>query len=95
MPKGYWVVHVNVTDTEKYDAYRELSGPAVEAYDGKFLVRGGKAEFVEGSAHPRTVVIEFESFDKALTAYHSPEYSKARERRAGGADFDLVIVEGA
>lgn len=95
MPKGYVIVNANVTDTSKYDAYRPLSAAAVAAYGGTFIVRGGQQEVVEGQTHTRTVVIEFDSFEQAKAFYHSPEYTQAREVRAGAAQANIVCVEGA
>lgn len=94
MAKGYWVVRMDVTDQAKYDAYRAKNGEAFGKYGAKFLVRGGKFEVPEGKTKSRHVVIEFETYQKALDCYHSPEYQAAVDLRAGAADADLVIIEG-
>jgi len=57
-------------------------------------VRGGKYDPVEGDARPRNVVIEFESYEKALACYNSPTYAAARKIRQEIADGELIVVEG-
>ncbi len=94
MAKGYWIAQIEVSDPSKYDGYKALSGAAVDAHGGRFLVRGGRSDGVEGETRTRNVVIEFPSYAAALEAYRSPEYAKARAARAGAADFNFVIVEG-
>jgi uncharacterized protein (DUF1330 family) len=67
---------------------------AFAKYGARFVARGGNSEVVEGRSYSRTVIVEFEDFDTALTCYHSPEYARARELRKGRADLNMVIVEG-
>lgn len=94
MPKGYWVIGLKVVDQAKYDAYRAINGEALKKYGGRFLVRGGAFENPAGDAWPRTVVIEFDSYQIAHDCYHSPEYQKALAARGDGVEIDAVIVEG-
>ncbi len=94
MTKGYWVVRVDVTDPAKYDAYRADNGEALSKYGGRFLVRGGSFEAPEGTSRPRNVVLEFPSYQAAIDCYRSPEYQRAKAHREGGAEFDLIIIEG-
>lgn len=94
MVKGYWVARLDVTDQEKYDAYRAMNGVALKKYGGRFLVRGGDFECPEGEARARNVVIEFPSYQAALDCYHSQEYTQAKSAREGGADMDAIIIEG-
>jgi len=63
-------------------------------FGGRFLVRGGTHEIVEGRVRSRTVVLEFPSYEAALACYRGPEYQAAKRLRDGKAEFDLVIVEG-
>ncbi len=63
-------------------------------YGAKFLVRGGRAEAVEGPGRPRNVVIEFDSFDTAMACYNSPEYQAAAKIRQSCASGEVLIVEG-
>ncbi len=95
MTKAHLVVDAKSTDPERMVEYRRLSSLAVEKFGGRFLVRGGAYEVLEGTWQPqRLVVIEFESREKAKAFYDSPEYVAAREARAGVSSFDMVLVEG-
>ena len=77
MGKGYWVAFVNVKNIEEYQKYVNLAGPAIHLHGGKFLVRGGKVENIEGKNFERIVVSVFESSEKAKECYNSKEYQKA------------------
>ena len=77
MGKGYWVAFVNVKNIEEYQKYVNLAGPAINLHGGKFLVRGGKVNNIEGKSFERIVVSVFESSDKAKECYNSNEYQKA------------------
>lgn len=95
MAKGYWIVRVSVNDGERYPAYLAAARPAFEKYGANFIVRGGTFLATEGQARPRNVVVEFESYERALACYRSPEYQRAKAVRQKYADADFVIVEGA
>ena len=71
MPKGYWIVHVDVSDPETYRKYVEANAEPIARFGGRFLVRGGPAENVEGSARARNVVIEFPSIEAARACYRT------------------------
>ena len=77
MVKGYWVACVNVKNKEEYQKYVNLAGPAINLHGGKFLVRGGKVDNLEGKNFDRIVVSVFESSDKAKECYESKEYQHA------------------
>ena len=94
MAKGYWIGRVEVSDTEKYKDYVAANAIAFRKYGGRFLVRGGRFESMEGTARSRNVVIEFESYDQALACYRSPEYQAALAIRLPIAIGDLIVVEG-
>ena len=68
MKKGYWILHVDVTDPDNYPKYLAADAAAFEKYGAKFLVRGGRCTGPEGPVRSRHVVIEFDSYDKALDA---------------------------
>ena len=95
MPKGYVIVHITVNDVENYPKYAAVGLDVLKSYGGRLLVRGGNAETREGQLRERHVVIEFESFDKAVAWYESEQYAPALALRKEYADSDLVIVEGA
>ena len=92
--KGYWLAHVTVHDTNQYSNYTALAPKAFDAYNGKFLARGGRCQQLEGSEHQRHVVIEFPSFDDAVACYNSADYQRAAAERAEVATAEIVIVEG-
>jgi uncharacterized protein (DUF1330 family) len=92
---AYVVVDIEVTDPEQYSAYREAAGPAVAAYGGRFLVRGGEMEPLEGGWEPgRVVVVEFPDLETVRRWYESPEYRHARSLREGAARMRMLAVEG-
>ena len=94
MPKGYWVAKANILDNEKLSRYGKQAEVAIEKFGGKFLVRGGQYETKEGIDFSRNVVVEFDSYDIALSAYDSFEYKKALKLLEGGADRMYAVVEG-
>lgn len=95
MPKAYLVtVYRSISDPEKLAAYVKLAGPAVAAAGGTALARGLAAEAYESGAKERVVLTEFESLDRALALYHSPEYAKARAELGAGAVRDMRVIEG-
>jgi uncharacterized protein (DUF1330 family) len=94
MPKGYVIAHITVRDPERYKEYVRLDTPVAERHGGRFIVRGGQSEVVEGEALARHVVIEFPSYAAARTFYADPEYQAAAEIRRATADSVIVIVEG-
>jgi uncharacterized protein (DUF1330 family) len=94
MAKGYWIARIDVSDPEAYKAYVQANAAPFAKYGAKFIVRGGKSESLEGTARARNVVIEFESYEKALACYHSPEYAAAMALRVGASISDLIVIEG-
>jgi uncharacterized protein (DUF1330 family) len=95
MPKAYWInTMVALHDPEKLAAYVELAGPAMRAAGGRFLARGNPAAVFEAATPTRTTIIEFDSVDAAVAAYHSPAYVEARRVLGDGAERDIRIVEG-
>jgi uncharacterized protein (DUF1330 family) len=92
--KGYWIGHVDISDPEGYQAYMAANAQPFGLYGGRFLVRGGTRDVVEGAVRGRTVVLEFPGFDAALACYGSPEYQAAKKLRDGKGELDLIIVEG-
>ena len=93
--KGYVVcVYKSISSEEKLKEYAVKARAAVEKFQGKFLIRGGKSTSREGEKSPRTVVIEFSSYDQANTFYQSKEYQEAHSILKGYADRQFQIVEG-
>lgn len=94
MPKGYWIVHVEVHNNETYAKYREANAIAFEKFGARFIVRGGVQIIEEGYSKPRTVVIEFDDLETAKKCYDSDEYQRAKKIRDAVSTGDMVIVEG-
>jgi uncharacterized protein (DUF1330 family) len=93
--KGYWNMRVNVSDEISYKKYAEKAKLAIEKFGGKYHVRGGRFEVVEGKHEfTRNVIVEFESFEIAKNCFNSKEYQEARSYRVNKADFNGIIVEG-
>jgi uncharacterized protein (DUF1330 family) len=94
MPKGYWIAHVGVRGEEGYNAYSAAIPATLRRYGGRFLVRGGKFECVEGTSRSRNVLIEFPDYASAVACYRSPEYQTDIKMRQPHAIVDLIIIEG-
>ena len=93
--KGYVVcVYKSITNEEKLKEYAVKARTAVEKYKGKFLIRGGRSVNNEGDKSPRTVVIEFSSYDEANSFYNSIEYQDAHSVLKGYVDRQHQVVEG-
>ena len=92
---AYLIYDAVVTDPQKYENYKSLAPAAIAAYGGKYVVRGGKHESVEGDWKPnRMVMLEFPTYAKAQEFWNSPEYTSARKSREGAAVAKAVIVQG-
>ena len=93
--KGYVVcVYKNITNEQKLKEYAVKARASVEKYGGIFLIRGGRSTFNEGEKSPRTVVIEFSSYDKANEFYKSREYQAAHSILKGYAIRQHQTIEG-
>ena len=94
MPKGYWIARVDVHNPEAYKDYVASNGAAFAKFGGRFVVRGGAFENPEGTSRSRNVVLEFPSYQAALDCWKSPEYKAAKAKQQGGAEMDIIIIEG-
>ncbi|MBT6276000.1 MAG: DUF1330 domain-containing protein [Chromatiales bacterium] len=95
MPKGYWVsVYHAIHDEEKLAAYAKLAGPAVQEGGGTFIARGMAERAYEAGIKQRTVLVEFESVEKAIACHDSPSYQEALKALKGGVTRDLRVVGG-
>ncbi|MBW7862660.1 MAG: DUF1330 domain-containing protein [Rhodocyclaceae bacterium] len=93
---AYLIVDARVLDQEAITVYRELAAAAVAEYGGRYLVRGGSVDVLEGGWSPeRVVIVQFDSADTARRFFESPGYQAARQAREGIAHFDMIVVEGA
>lgn len=94
MPKGYWIVRVDITDQEQYKAYVAANAKPLAKYGARFLVRAGRFENAEGASRTRNAVIEFPTYDAAVECWHSAEYQQAMKLRLPVSTADLIIIEG-
>jgi uncharacterized protein (DUF1330 family) len=91
----YAVVNVRVTDSDRYSEYRDKASDAIARYGGKYLVRGGTVEVLEGEWNPqRLVVLEFESMERFSGWYDSAEYAPLKQLRSEASVTEFVVVEG-
>lgn len=92
---AYIIVEVEVHDAERYEDYKRMVLPSLQSYGGRFLVRGGKVESLEGDWSPkRFVIVEFPSLEKAKAWWDSPEYADAKALRQATAKTQMIVVEG-
>lgn len=92
---AYIIVEVAIQNPEEYEAYKKLTPESLKPFEGKFIVRGGKTECLEGAWHPeRIVVLEFPSKEQAKQWWSSPEYAPAKAIRQRTAETKMILVEG-
>lgn len=92
---AYVIVDIKINDTEEYEEYKKLTPASIAAYDGKFIVRGGATETLEGDWQPgRIVVLEFPDAGRARQWWNSSEYAIAKTIRQSAADTKMILVEG-
>jgi uncharacterized protein (DUF1330 family) len=94
MPKGYWIVRVDIADQGKYQAYIAANAEPLRQYGARFLVRGGRFETPEGTSRTRNAVIEFPTYQAALDCWKSPGYQRAITLRRDVSTIDLIVIEG-
>ena len=93
---AYFIVDLEVTDAAGFDEYRKLVPDTIAKYGGRYLVRGGRTETLEGDWQPqRVVVLEFPSVEQAKRWYDSEEYRDPKALRWRTAKANLILVEGA
>ena len=92
---GYILAKVNVTDAKKFQEYLIANPETVAKYGGKYIVRGGEKETLEGApVDKRVVIIKFPSYDKAKKWYHSTDYQNVRKIRSDAADVSIIVING-
>lgn len=88
------IVDIEVTDPVRYEDYKRLASASIAAHGGRYLVRGGASEVLDGDWTPRRlVVLEFDSFEQAKGWRASPEYAEAKKVREGAARSNMIVVE--
>ncbi|HWF39119.1 MAG TPA: DUF1330 domain-containing protein [Candidatus Acidoferrales bacterium] len=95
MAKGYWVTfYRSISNPAALAEYAKLAGPAIQAGGGRFLSRGVAVKAFEAGVAQRSVMIEFDSVEKAIATYESPEYQAASKVLHGAVERDVRILEG-
>ncbi len=93
--RAYVIANVEIRDPARYAEYVKLTLPSMAPFGGRFIVRGGRAERIEGTvAVNRIVLLEFPSYDQAKAWYDSEQYRVARAIRQSASVADLILVEG-
>ena len=92
---AYIIATIEVTDPEKFEVYRGQVPATIEKHGGRYLARGGEVSVVEGDQpERRTVVLEFDSLEKARGWYYSDDYAGPRELRIASTISNVMIVDG-
>ena len=92
---AYVIVEIDIRDSAGYEEYKKLAGATVEKYGGKYIVRGGRTDVLEGDWKPkRIVVLQFDSAQRAKDWLNSEEYRELRKMRHRTARTNMILVEG-
>jgi uncharacterized protein (DUF1330 family) len=92
---AYIIVEIEITDPVGYEEYKKQAAATVEQYGGKYVVRGGACETLEGDWKPkRIVVLQFDNMERAKGWFNSPEYIEPRKQRHRTAKTRMILVEG-
>jgi|TARA_B100002052_G_scaffold81290_1_gene74548 uncharacterized protein (DUF1330 family) len=92
---GYAIFNIEIKNPESYKEYVAKVKPIAEKYGGKYIVRGGEFKIMEGQwTYPRTVVIKFPSYEKALEWYNSEEYKPVKQIRLDNSVSNGIIIKG-
>jgi len=92
---SYILVDVKITDPSRYEEYKKLTPGTLSPYQGKFIVRGGPAETLEGDWNPgRIIVLEFPTTERAKAWWSSDGYAPAKAIRQAASIARMIVVEG-
>jgi uncharacterized protein (DUF1330 family) len=94
MAKAYWIARVDVSNEDGFKPYADANAAIFKKFGGRYVVRGGKFDGMEGSSRSRNVVIEFADYATAMACYRSPEYQANIKARQPHSAVDLIVVEG-
>ena len=92
---AYVLVQVTIHDCDQYEEYKKLTPATIAKHGGRFIVRGGDTEILEGEKNfERFVLLEFDSMEQAKTWYDSAEYQNAKVIRQAASDGLVMIADG-
>ena len=91
---GYVFMQADVTDPDGYEEFKSLASAAIADHDGRYLVRGGAMQPLEGEWRSRVVLLEFPTYAAALAFYNSDAYQKARQVRLRSSTGSVLAMDG-
>jgi uncharacterized protein (DUF1330 family) len=92
---AYVIAHIDVQDPVRYEDYKKMSPTSIHKFGGRFVVRGARAEVLEGTWEPkRLVLLEFPSVEAARAWYASDDYAPAKALRQATSTGDMIVLEG-
>ena len=92
---AYVIVEIEIVDPVGYEEYKKQAAATVHKYGGKYIVRGGKTEVLEGDWDPkRIVILQFDSMQRAKDWLECEEYREPRKLRHKTARTQMLVVEG-
>lgn len=92
---AYVIVDIEIRDPVMYEEYRRMAPPSIAVYGGRYIVRGGEVDVLEGDWRPpRLVVLEFPTIERARAWWSSAEYAPAKAIRQACAEAEMVVVAG-
>ena len=91
---AYVVSRVRMKPGAALDCYRQLAASSIERHGGRYLVRAGDQQILEGDWAPATIIVEFPTMDAARAWYASADYAEALKQRDKALERDLILVEG-
>jgi uncharacterized protein (DUF1330 family) len=94
MARGYWIGRIDAHDEAGFRPYATANPTIIKKFGGRYVIRSGKFESVEGQCRSHNVVIEFPDYATAMACYRSPEYQENIKRRQPHSIADIVVIEG-
>ena len=92
---AYVIVNIEIQDPTQYEVYKQMAPGSIETYGGRYIVRGGAVDILEGRWTPRRVVVlEFPDRRQAHLWWNSSEYAAGKEMRQSCAYTEMIVVEG-
>jgi uncharacterized protein (DUF1330 family) len=92
---AYVIVEIEVTDPVRYEEYKKQAVATIHKYGGKYIVRGGKTEVLEGNWKPkRIVILEFPTMERAKEWLNSEEYREPRKLRHATSKTNMLVIDG-
>jgi uncharacterized protein (DUF1330 family) len=92
---AFVIANITIVDPVRYEDYKRMVPATLVPFGGRFVVRGGYTEVLEGDWRPsRLVLLEFPSVERARAWWNSPEYAESRALRQATSTGTLIILEG-